>query len=336
MIANRHINFCILKSVIILLLLSQKPSKVFAQTITQLVDDSAILVKYNIKEGRLTGSYTSFYKNGKQKSSGQLQNGYRIGNWKVWDSTGRLRMERNYTSILEFKRLIPPADTSGPIPLLINHPYAIKYNGSHYIELFKMKAEFAIFRHKLWRNLDTSNNKELFDNNRLYKTITRALLQKTQVAFDVTDDRFTKELSFQQMEQLVLSNATIAGFKIKEEFIFDMERLVSEYRILGICPQVKVNDTIQDLFWIYYPDFRKTFAIEKTRFASLSFIKTLDDLFFYRDFSSVITKTTVDNPYDLWLKDYPGLTPALYLLKQKTAELEIIEKENDLWIWCTN
>lgn len=336
MIATHYTKLYPGRMAVLFLLVFQQYATVFSQTTTQWINDSTVLVKYNIKEGRLSGNYSSFYKNGKQKSAGQLQNGYRVGNWKVWDSTGRLRMERNYTSILEFNRLVPQPDTSGPIPLLINHPYTIKYNRDNYIELFKMKAEFAIFRHKFWRFLDASNNNELFSNNRLYKIIIQALLSKKQVAYDMVDDRFSTALPLEKTKSIITSNPVITRFKIKEEFIFDMERLVSEYRILGICPQVKTGNTAQDLFWIYYPDFRKTLAKENSLFTKLSFIKTLDDVFFYRDFSSVIIKTTLDNPYDLYLKDYPGFTPAAYFLKQKCLELEIIEKENDLWIWCTN
>ena len=49
----------------------------------------------------------------------------------------------------------------------------------------------------------------------------------------------------------------------------------------------------------------------------------------------MIIKTTVDNPYDHYLKNYPGMTPAGLKKEQEVAELNIIEAENNIWIWLT-
>ncbi|UAY51355.1 hypothetical protein [Ferruginibacter albus] len=303
-------------------------SQINSQTI--ILDDS-ISSTYTIKDGRITGKYSSYYKNGVKKSEGYLQNGYRIGDWKVWDAAGNLKMERNYKTILEFDRIYPKSDTSGAIPMLMNHPYKIKYNEDGYVDLFNVKAEFAIWRNRNWRFLNSVDNKELFNENRLYKIICAALLSKKQTAFE--DERFKQELSFDTIASIIKSNnSIIIGYKIKEELIFDLDRMVFEYRILGISPQIKSNDQSSDLFWVYYPDFRKIFAGETIKFPSFKFIKSIDDLFFYRDFSSTLIKTSLNNPFDMSLKNFPGMTADNIQYEQKILECEFIESENDIWL----
>jgi antitoxin component YwqK of YwqJK toxin-antitoxin module len=48
----------------------------------------------------LNGKYVSFYPNGVKKSEGSFQFNNRIGEWVVWDSTGKLRVKRLYTNPL--------------------------------------------------------------------------------------------------------------------------------------------------------------------------------------------------------------------------------------------
>ena len=64
-------------------------------------------------------------------------------------------------------------------------------------------------------------------------------------------------------------------------------------------------------------------------------IKTLDDLFVFRNFSSAIIKSTVDNPYDSYIKDFPRMNDKLFLEIQEALELRIIEDENNTWISLT-
>jgi hypothetical protein len=116
-----------------------------------------------------------------------------------------------------------------------------------------------------------------------------------------------------------------------------MNRLVSEYRIIGICPIVKLNNEPfnRNWFWVYYPDIRKYLGKENV-ISKDKRIKTLDDLFIFRDFKSHITKTTIDNPYDLPFAKYPKVISNKQIrdLEEET-EITIIESDNSLMLYLT-
>ena len=308
----------------------------YAQIRTVILDRENVKCTYSLVNGRISGNYISYYGNGVKKSEGVLANGYRSGKWIVWDSTGRKRMERVYKNPFEFKRVFPPIPNEGPIALLAENAYKLTYNADGIIEYAYMKSEDAIWRHKYWRYLEPVNNDILFKDNRFLNIIFELIRSGNVTAFDIIDDRFTTPLK----KDSVISvsnhdNIELVGLKLREESIFDMGRLLFEHRILGLCPVVKIDGKEKDLFWVYYPDIRKYFGKEYVADPTIPKIKTLDDLFIFRHFSSLIIKTTFDNPYDHYLKNYPGMTATGLKKEQELAELTIIEAENDMWIFQT-
>jgi len=320
------------KKIFLVFILTLQVFTIVAQQKSISIDNYRTTCNYNLTDGKLNGIYTSFYFNGNKKSEGKLINGYRTGTWIVWDSTGRKRMERVYKNPFEFTRVFPPVPNEGAIPLLIENRYKLQYD-SGIVKYATLKAEDAIWRHKIWRYLTPANNDVLFSNNRLLNIVKNLSLSGKIDLYDAIDDRFTTVLKKEDAKNIFNnSKMEVIGFKLKEENIFDMERLVSEYRILGFCPVVKIDDKILDLFWVYYPEARKYFGKEiiagKTNALN---VKTLDDLFVFRDFASTIIKTTIDNPYDVFIKKYPGITPEGIIAMQEELELTIIEAENDIW-----
>jgi hypothetical protein len=290
---------------------------------------------YIIQNGRLTGKYISYYHNGIKKSEGQLINGYRNGKWIVWDSTGRKRMERVYKNPLEYKRIFPSIPNEGAIPLLIRNQYKMEPDSNGVIKYAQLKAENAIWRHKFWRYLEPYNNEVLFTGNRFLEVIKNLALSGKIELFDAVDDRFSTVLSKQNVENIFnYKNAKLESIEIKEELIFDMERLVFEYRILGFRPVFSSNND-HKLFWVYYPDLRKYFGKQLIEDSRTRNITTLDDLFIFRDFSSLLIKTTIDNPYDRFFKDYPGVNKELLSQMQEEFEMQIIEEENNIWLSLT-
>jgi len=290
---------------------------------------------YTAEQGRLTGPYVSFYNNGSKRCEGNLVNGYRTGRWIVWDSTGQKRMERMYKNPFEFTRIYPPIPNEGPIPLLSQNRYRLEYDSNGIIKYAKLKAENAIWRHKYWRRLAPANNAILFKDNSILKIFLDQLVSRSLTVFDITDDRFTTPLDPDKLlNEIGTQKIELVALELKEENIFDMERLVSEYRIIGICPIVKVNGETRSLFWVYYPDIRKRFGQEKLTINDPA-IRSLDDLFTFRRFSSAIIKTTVDNPFDRFLKDIPGITASNMAKEQEAQELILIEEENNIWLGLT-
>ncbi len=325
------------KKIIFLIIVLMDCLYASAQTRTVVLNHENVKCIYNLEDGRISGNYISYYNNGIKKSEGVLANGYRTGKWIVWDSTGRKRMERMYKNPFEFKRVFPAIPNEGPIPVLAENTYQLTYNTDGIIEYAKLKAENAVWRHKFWRYLEPVNNDILFKGNRILKIIFELIKTQNTTVYDIVNDRFTTPLKNDSIISLINVNSIeLVGLKLKEEGIFDMNRLVFEYRILGFCPVVKINGQQQDLFWVYFPEIRKYLGKEMiTEKASLQNIKTLDDLFIFRDFSSLIIKTTIDNPYDRYLKDYHDITSEKILTEQEMFELRIIEDENDIWISLT-
>jgi hypothetical protein len=125
----------------------------------------------------------------------------------------------------------------------------------------------------------------------------------------------------------------IAGYKIKEDWFYNSSWQLSETRIIGICPVIKdKNGEMIDLFWIYYPELRPIIVTEKVETNVNSLIKNLDDVFYFRDFSSTIYKES--NVYDRKIADYKTRNG----IKEEADKIEmsILDLEHDIWIKSTS
>lgn len=294
-------------------------------------EDASIKCSYEQSQGRLDGNYVSYYKNGKKKSEGKFENNYRIGKWTVWDSTGRIRMQREYSDPFTLKRLIPEVPKENPIELLNAPQYTLHYNKDSCIDYFKLKERMVVWSKRLWRTILPNENPILFEKNKLFAMLNKNIFNKNITPFQVTDDEFRTELLVTGIDT---SSIKVIGYKIKEDSFFDNERLVFESRIIGICPVVvnKIKGDTLDFYWVYFPEVRKYLAQEKIQQTGLpSKIKTLDDLFFYRYFYGQIYKES--NVYDRQISAYK--TGKAVESEAERIEISLIENEHDLWISFT-
>ena len=185
---------------------------------------------------------------------------------------------------------------------------------------------------KVWRIVLPKDNPLLFNDNNLFKVINNNILDKKIRAYDAKDDEFQQEL--QLPLNIETSSFKIIGLKIREDWFFDNERLVSEARVIGLCP-VAINklqgDTV-DLYWVYLPDIRKYLAQAEIYQKGLSpKIRTIDDLFFYRYFWGQIYKES--NVHDGSISTYNA---GREIDKEaERIEMNIIEREHDIWIGFT-
>jgi len=112
------------------------------------------------------------------------------------------------------------------------------------------------------------------------------------------------------------------GIKKIEDYVFDSERMLTECRIIGICPVVEIDGVPNDLFWIYFPQAREYFAKETLNSSELpTHIKSLDDLFFFRNYSGKIYKER--KLYD---------EEVLSTNDAQKIEIDLIENEHELWL----
>jgi gliding motility associated protien GldN len=204
-------------------------------------------------------------------------------------------------------------------------------------------------------------------NQRFISILFKAIQDSAVVVFSNIDDRFTTPMSIGDVAKAIggepipvkqydsLGNEigvimktreinldSIYKFHLKEEVIFDKESSRLFWRILGIAPVMNVinsqgiNLGESELFWVYYPDMRPIFSKYdvyngKNYGARMSW----EDLFEGRMFYGRIVKSTIDNPYDRFINQYPGLRDKgiLQLLEGENIKEKIFNYEQDLWAY---
>ena len=204
-------------------------------------------------------------------------------------------------------------------------------------------------------------------NQRFISILFKAIQDSAVTVFSSIDDRFTTPMTKSEVARVVAgdsvavplidSNGVTYGvkyqrnevnldsfykFRIKEEVIFDKESSRLFWRILGIAPVKNIitsqglNLGESELFWVYYPDMRPIFSKYdvyngKNYGARMSW----EDLFEGRMFYGRIIKSTIDNPYDRFINQYPGLRDKgiLQLLEGENIKEKIFNYEQDLWAY---
>ncbi|HMK05076.1 MAG TPA: gliding motility protein GldN [Ferruginibacter sp.] len=203
-------------------------------------------------------------------------------------------------------------------------------------------------------------------NQRFISILFKAIQDSAVTVFHPVDDRFTTPMTRAEIVMRMTGEPVIAPFydsngvvtrydtlsrdivldsfykfRIKEEVIFDKESSRLFWRILGIAPVMNVytaqtNQYIgtQELFWVYYPDMRPIFAkYEVYNGKNYGQRMSWEDLFEGRMFYGRIIKSTIDNPYDRFIEQYPGLKDKgiLQLLEGENIKEKIFNYEQDLW-----
>jgi gliding motility associated protien GldN len=202
-------------------------------------------------------------------------------------------------------------------------------------------------------------------NQRFISILLQAIQDSAVTVFSSADDRFTtpmtrgevaKAIGGEEVEVPIYNEKgeltgtkkmrneinldSIYKFRIKEEVVFDKESSRLFFRILGIAPVRKIV-TAQGLdfgdgeaFWVYYPDMRATFAkYEVYNGKNYGARMSWEELFESRMFYGRIIKSTIDNPYDQYIKNYKGLSEntVLQLLEGENIKEKIFNYEQDLW-----
>jgi gliding motility associated protien GldN len=211
-------------------------------------------------------------------------------------------------------------------------------------------------------------NNEDNGNQRFISILLKAIRNRELTAFDASlDDRFTTPLTPDQVLTTFSGGLDTVGvtdmngdiykyrvmpkeidpdsiykFRIKEEWLFDKESSRLFVRILGIAPMKRLtrsdgqdldpsNPEYLPLFWVYYPDCRGILSkYDAYNGKNYGGRMTWEELFENRMFTSYITKTTIDNPFDRTLKSYIK-DPLYRLLEGENIKDKIFNYEQDLW-----
>lgn len=237
-----------------------------------------------------------------------------------------------------------------------------------------LRADDAVYRHKIWREIDTREKINLAfrhsadednGNQRFISILLQAIQDSAVTVFDAIDDRFTTPMTKAQVAEKILGPEieipqfgptgdplppikrrnelnmdSIYKFHIKEEVVFDKESSRLFFRILGIAPVQRIITPQgidlgdNEVFWVYYPDMRETFAkYEVYNGKNFGARMSWEELFESRMFYGRIIKSTIDNPYDQFIKNYKGLNEnvILQLLEGENIKDKIFNYEQDLW-----
>jgi hypothetical protein len=129
-------------------------------------------------------------------------------------------------------------------------------------------------------------------------------------------------------------------FRIKEEVVFDRESSRLFWRILGIAPvknvvtSMGINLGETELFWIYYPDLRPILAnYEAYNGKNYGARMSWEQLFESRMFYGRIVKSTIDNPFDIYIKSFKGIqeNTLMQLYEGENIKEQVFNFEQNLW-----
>jgi gliding motility associated protien GldN len=182
-------------------------------------------------------------------------------------------------------------------------------------------------------------------------------LNAFRAGVDGWDDSFSKMLSQEELEAILVKHETITRdniegepetvdistpttsddirrYRLKEDWIFDKQRSCMDIRIIGIAP-LKANRGedgeirgYSPLFWLYFPELRYILA-NQPAFNPWNDgeQRSFDNLFRTRRFSSTIVKAS--NVYDRNIAEYK--TGIDGVLESERIKQELFVFEHDLW-----
>ena len=202
-------------------------------------------------------------------------------------------------------------------------------------------------------------------NQRFISILLQGIQDSAVTVFSNIDDRFTTPMTKGEVAKIIGgdeidvpiidSNGNTVGtkkmrpeinldsfykFRIKEEVIFDKESSRLFWRILGIAPIKNVITSLglnlgeTELFWVYYPDMRPVFArYDVYNGKNFGARMSWEELFESRMFYGRIVKSTIDNPRDMYIKNYKGMSEntILQLFEGENIKEKIFNYEQDLW-----
>ena len=202
-------------------------------------------------------------------------------------------------------------------------------------------------------------------NQRFISIVMKAIQDSEVTVFDAIDDRFTTPMTISNVSRKISGGIEMVDifdslgvsigkkevvrevnldsfykFRIKEEVIFDKESSRLFWRILGIAPLKRVITSAgvdlgeSELFWVYYPDLRPILAkYDVYNGKNFGARMSWEDLFESRMFSGRIIKSTIDNPFDLPIKDQKGFIEngVFQLLEGERIKEKVFSYEQDLW-----
>jgi hypothetical protein len=274
--------------------------------------------EYETLNGLLDGSYVSWYPNGQKKAEGKFSNNMRSGTWTVWDSTGRTVAQREYRNTYDVDFILPASKVS---PL----KQQLAYNDSGFYSYFPLEQKNIAVSKRTWHFLPADPASPLFANDDFYTAI-YTLVTYNQVR-RYEDDQGQVPINDAVFPVISTGENVLLGYRIKEDWFYDKIRSISERRPVTICPVIRTasGDTLE-AGWMAFSNLRSRLSKIKVK-GTPSFIRTLDDVFFFHFYHGDYYKET--NVRDQKITDYAS---GEYLTRERERiETDMIELEHAFW-----
>lgn len=242
-------------------------------------------VKATIQQNHLNGIYQEIYSNGKTKVLGEFLDGQRIGIWSVWDSTGVLKIQRNYLGSREVEYLFPE----------IENPYAElydKYLDHHFVHNadgfypYQHVEERAVaYSFRSWRELNSENEPQLFQQVDFQKLFISLAQNGIKVFEYGNKGNFEKQVTREDTDKLLKEIDTwdFIRVEVKEDYFYSSDLLTGEVRQLGLSFYTDEKDSLPK-YSVYFPHVRKLLAANTLSIAGHPEVKNLDDYFFFHPY----------------------------------------------------
>lgn len=122
----------------------------------------------------------------------------------------------------------------------------------------------------------------------------------------------------------------VLKYRLKEDWFFDRQKSSLEVRIIGMAAYewIEEKEVYRELYWVYFPACRPTFAANPTfNAANDKEGRSFDEVFRKRQFSSIVVKES--NVYDRFINEYAKGIDAL--TESDKIKMDIFNWEHDLW-----
>ncbi|MEL7222510.1 MAG: hypothetical protein AAGJ93_14405 [Bacteroidota bacterium] len=292
---------------------------------------SAVHVVFDASQSSFfSGQLSEYYENGQLKAQGEINNGWRMGSWKIWDANGSLIHQRTYAHPGSYVIDYPAPPRKGPAQLF-NIQRELKRENS-LIRYTNVKEYEVYWEKRLWLDLMPVDNPLLFEDDRLFQHLERALeREKPPRAYDGETDNFKYELSLEETQRILAREKdNIVGIRLKTIWFFSKITQCMDRRIIGLALLRETSrGRLEPILWFYYPEIRPLLAEIPVNTSDDIFpVQQLEDHFHFWAFNGQIVKES--NVRDLYFDEYLTSEEELKNIHRDVL-LNIYQFEHNVW-----
>ena len=273
----------ILLDVLFIILLA---STTFCQEGVKTYDCEYYSMSYSLLNNKLDGEFIEYYNDGTKSTQGKYLTNQRIGDWSFWDASGNLVLKRKYVNNYVFEQLYPQLQLDESLNLLDGCKYYPVKNEQDYFSYRHIRENSVLYSKKVISNMLATENLEWFPNGEFLQMLKDNKASDDFLVFEIFESYKSGLMQIDDFD-----NQKLIAFKFTEEYVFDRDVQMMEYRILFICPVFKntLTGEVSDQNWFYFPKLIPYFAKMKIQMTNDNLeISNLSDVFFFQNFAKQI------------------------------------------------